>query len=190
MYTYEKWHRELNYSICISNQHYLLLSTHCHFRGRFRENRHWLNKAYFLNAYLSNNWSYWYTGRYFWPSLICCKPMMTSSNGNIFRVTGPLCGESTGHVRGIHRSPVNSPHRGQWCGALMFSLICAWISGWVNNREAGVLRRHRAHHDVTVNLSRINGCSGWLLAWLHDGMATLSKSMSLCAQNVERTQGA
>ena len=32
----------------------------------------------------------------------------------------------------------------------MFSLICAWINGWVNNREAGDLRRHRAHYDVTV----------------------------------------
>ena len=38
-------------------------------------------------------------------------------------------------VRGIHRSPVKSPHNGQWCGALMFSLICAWIHGWVNNRH-------------------------------------------------------
>ena len=28
-------------------------------------------------------------------------------------------------VRGIHRSPVNSPHKGQWRGALKFSLICA-----------------------------------------------------------------
>ena len=53
-------------------------------------------------------------------------------------------------VRGIHRSPVNSPHKGQWRGALMFSLIFAWINGWVNNREAGDLRRHRAHYDVTV----------------------------------------
>ena len=46
--------------------------------------------------------------------------------------------------------PVNSPHKGQWRGALMFSLICAWINGWVNNCEAGVWRRHRAHYDVTV----------------------------------------
>ena len=55
-------------------------------------------------------------------------------------------------VRGIHRSPVNSPHKGQWRGALMFSLICvcAWINGWVNNCEAGDLRRHGAHYDVTV----------------------------------------
>ena len=53
-------------------------------------------------------------------------------------------------VRGINRSPVNSPHKGQWRGALMFSLICIWIKGWVNNREAGDLRRYRAHYDVTV----------------------------------------
>ena len=53
-------------------------------------------------------------------------------------------------VRGIHRSPVNSPHKGQWRGALMSSLICVWIDGWVNNREAGDLRRYRAHYDVIV----------------------------------------
>ena len=53
-------------------------------------------------------------------------------------------------VRGIHRGPVNSPHKGQWRGALMFSLICAWINGWVNNRGAGDLRRHQAHCDVIV----------------------------------------
>ena len=53
-------------------------------------------------------------------------------------------------VRGIHRSPVNSPHKGQWHGALMFSSICVWINSWVNNREAGDLRRCHAHYDVTV----------------------------------------
>ena len=47
-------------------------------------------------------------------------------------------------VRGIHRSPVNSPHKGQWCGALMFSLFGVWINGWVNNPEAGDLIRYRA----------------------------------------------
>ena len=62
------------------------------------------------------------------------KIMMTSSNGNIFRVTGHLCGEFKGHGR----------------GALMISLICAWIKGWVNNGEAGDLRRYRAHYDITV----------------------------------------
>ena len=53
-------------------------------------------------------------------------------------------------VRGIHRSPVNSPHKGQWRGAMKFSLICTWINVWVNNRKAGDLRRNRAHYDITV----------------------------------------
>ena len=53
-------------------------------------------------------------------------------------------------VRGIQQSPVNSPHKGQWRGALMFCLICARLNGWVNNREAGDLRRHHDHYDVTV----------------------------------------
>ena len=52
--------------------------------------------------------------------------------------------------RGIHRSPVNSRHKGDWCEALMFSLICAWLNGWVNNGEVGDLRRHRAHFDAIV----------------------------------------
>ena len=73
--------------------------------------------------------------------------MMTSWNGNIFRVTGywPF-------VRGIHRPPVNSPHKGQRRGALMFSLICARINGLVNNREAGDLRRHRVHYHAICNI--------------------------------------
>ena len=62
-------------------------------------------------------------------------------------------------VRGIHRSPVNSPHKGQWRGALMFSFICVWINGWVNNCEAGDLRRYRAHYGVTVmwHVKRLSG---------------------------------
>ena len=71
-------------------------------------------------------------------------------------------------VRGIHRSPVNSHHKGQGLcagnspvtgefpsqrpGAQSFDafLICAWINDWVNNREAGDLRRYRVHYVVTV----------------------------------------
>ena len=54
-------------------------------------------------------------------------------------------------ARGVHRSPVNSPHKGQWRGALMFSLV--WINDWVNNRQVGDLRRYRPHSDVTVIVS-------------------------------------
>ena len=57
-------------------------------------------------------------------------------------------------VQGIHRLPVNSPHKGQWRGALMFSLICAWINGWVNNSDAVDLRCHRSHYDVSVMMMR------------------------------------
>ena len=53
-------------------------------------------------------------------------------------------------VRGIHRSSVNSPYKGQRRRALMFSLICIWINGWGNNREAGDLTRYRAHYDVII----------------------------------------
>ena len=53
-------------------------------------------------------------------------------------------------VWGIHQSLVNSPHKGQWRGALMLSLIYAWTSCWVNNRYACDLRCHCTHFDVTV----------------------------------------
>ena len=111
--------------------------------------------------------------------------LMTSSNGNIFRVTGPLwgggwgwagcgvwwgvwgvwgvwgggvwgvggvgCGGVEGWGGGeIHQSPVNSPHKEQWRGALKFYLICPWTKGWVNNHDAGDLRHHRPHHGVIV----------------------------------------
>ena len=55
-------------------------------------------------------------------------------------------------VRGIHWSPVNSSHKDQWRGPLVFSLICTWINYWVNNGEAGDLRRHRAHYNVILML--------------------------------------
>ena len=66
--------------------------------------------------------------------------MMTSSNGIISTLLAICAG----------KSPVNFPHKGQWREALMFSLICAWMNAWVNNREDGDFRRHRAHYDVTA----------------------------------------
>ena len=64
--------------------------------------------------------------------------MMTSSNGNIIRVTGHMCGEFTGESQC------------RW--GLIFSLICPWINDWANNREAGYLRCHNAHYGFTVML--------------------------------------
>ena len=73
-------------------------------------------------------------------------------------------------VREIHRSPVNYPHKGQWRAALMFYLICVWINDWVNNREAGDLRRYRAHSDVIVMVPI--GRSHWqnVSIGLHNGL--------------------
>ena len=67
--------------------------------------------------------------------------IMSSSNGNIFRVTCPLWGNPP--VTG------DSPHKGLWSGALVFSLICAWTHGWASNRDADDLRRHHNQYDVT-----------------------------------------
>ena len=90
--------------------------------------------------------------------------------------------------------PVNSPHKGQWRGALMFSLICALISGWVNNGEAGDLRRNRAHCDVIVMrkghakfgvhvpyaLLSLSSCRG-------HGLETLTELLALCDGNPQVT---
>ena len=78
--------------------------------------------------------------------------MMTSSNGNIFLVTGPLCGEITGPGEFPTQRPVTRSFD---------VFFCVWINDWVNNREAGDLRRHRGHYDVIVMI----GPSRWL-PWL------------------------
>ena len=66
--------------------------------------------------------------------------MMTSSNGNIFRVTGLCAGNS----------PVTSEFPSQRPVTRSFEIlfICVWTNGWVNNRDAGDLRRHGGHYDV------------------------------------------
>ena len=60
------------------------------------------------------------------------------------------------HLRRIHRSPVNSPYKGQLGGTSKFSLIYAWTSDWVNNRKAGDLTHNNAHYDATVMLWPFN----------------------------------
>ena len=47
-------------------------------------------------------------------------------------------------------SPMDSPRKGQWLGALMFFFICARTNDLANNCDAGDLRRHRGHYHVTV----------------------------------------
>ena len=95
-------------------------------------------------------------------------------------------------VLGIHRSPLNSPHKDQWSGALMLPVICARIDVWPNNREAGELRRNRAHYDVTVmharicmptSLVRFDSCKSLCKLWTNvfpivDVMGVASKNAS------------
>ena len=86
-------------------------------------------------------------------------------------------------VRGIHRSPVNSPHKGQWRGALMFSLICVWINGWINNIEAGDLRHYRAHYGVIVMVTWPQLVYSLQLSdamWRHRAGSTLGQVISHC----------
>ena len=53
-------------------------------------------------------------------------------------------------VRGIHRSPMDSPHKGQCREALIFALICAWTNGEANNQDSSDLRRHLSHYDIIL----------------------------------------
>ena len=94
---------------------------------------------------------HWNNGTDHRHSKSCCdksspaRRTMTSAYGKIFTLLA-FCGRN-------HRSPGNSPHKAQRPGALMCSLICGWINDWENNRDAGDLRHHRAHHDVTVMIT-------------------------------------
>ena len=110
-----------------------------------------------------------------WPGFLCYQPISQHDVDNIssthpslswwrhqmetFSALLAICAGNSPGMRGIHRSPVNSPHKGQWRGALMFSLIYTRIHGWVNTGEAGDLRCHHAHYDVIVMLNTCN----WVL---------------------------
>ena len=99
--------------------------------------------------------------------------MMTSSNGNIFRVTGHLCGEFTGSRR------IPPPHKGQWRGASMFSLMCIWINGWENNRDAGDFRRYRAHYDVIVMNLAYPGEMGTIYPLLYNRLRVWTRDWTI-----------
>ena len=130
-------------------QEYCLSSPNTLYHAGMSKFKHKLWKSHLLSKPQAS-WSYTHLRKKDNSTLIHrCKQgrnyanRMMSSNGNIFRITGHLCREFPG-PRWIFF------HKGQWHGALMFSLICAWIYDWVNNRKAGDLRRYRAHHDNIV----------------------------------------
>ena len=91
-------------------------------------------------------------------------------------------------ARVIHRSPGNSPHKGQWSGALMVSLICARINSWVNNGKVSmqlalvVILSHVGCYDLV--------CSSTLFlkkSWLFSGFVQSSsgKLLPLCRSSYE-----
>ena len=87
---------------------------------------------------------------------------MTSSNGDIFRVTGPLWGNLPMTGKFPSQKPVTRA---------LVSLISAWTNGWVNNRDAGDLRRHRSQYDVTVMAldARTSVCFCYITLYLKKG---------------------
>ena len=61
----------------------------------------------------------------------------------------PLC-------EGNPRITDDSPHKGQWCVAMMFSLMCVWTKVCANSRDAGDFRSQGTHCDVIVMWNAIN----------------------------------
>ena len=76
--------------------------------------------------------------------------LLTKMSGAIWRHQMEIFPGHWPFVRGIHRWPVDSPHKGQWRRALVFYLISAWTNVWA---YMGDLRPHRTHYDVTVMAS-------------------------------------
>ena len=71
-------------------------------------------------------------------------------------------------VRGIHLSAVNSHTKASDAEHRCFLWSAPWLNGWVNNREAGDLRRHRGHYDVIVISSRHDrelSCDNLIMHW-------------------------
>ena len=123
-----------------------------------------------INRGNSEQYSYFFKTCLVWPIVYLSQfqgyshfcHIMTSSHKNIFGVACPSWWrhqmETFSALLAIcaRISPVqvNCPHKGQSRGALMFSLICAWINDWVNSREAGDWRHHRGYYDVNVMFVR------------------------------------
>ena len=128
--------------------------------------------AAILQAMISNafSWKKWLSIKYlidFVPSgpidskLAMVQVIMTSWRRHEIETFSTLLA----FCEGIHRSPVDSPLKDQWCEALMFSLINAWTNDRANNRDADDLRRHRAHYDVTVKLGVEQATEHYLKQW-------------------------
>ena len=159
------WHTEYSYRMVISLYYDIEIGSKCSRRSiciAWLCHRHWIRWWIFISG-CTCNWSIFCLAQ---QQLVCSQGavhrkviegrwlmqiqagmeggvqwinMMMSSNGDIFRVTGPLCGEFTGH-RWIPRTKASDTEL--WC--------FLWTNDWINNQDVGDLRRYHAHYDVTV----------------------------------------
>ena len=84
-------------------------------------------------------------------------------------------------VRIIHRSPLNSPLKGQWHGALIFCLICAWINGWVKQSWDWWLETHSRPLWRHCNAMPVNViCNQWDIACIQMFCLTLVALVIWC----------
>ena len=110
--------------------------------------RYWFASCLAASHYLNQCWPGWRMH-------ICIAPLLCRCHADVIK--WKRFPRYWPFVRGIHRSSVNFRHKGQWRGALMFSLICAWTNGWANNRDPGDLRCHHVHYNATVMRSWHHG---------------------------------
>ena len=146
----------------------------------FREIFTW-NNAMHDNKVLNKLSTCWTTGH--WQ---CCLSLNIMSSIPSYHYSNVIISATASQITGvwiiywpfvkrIHRSPADFPHKDQWRGALLLSLICVLINGWANNRDAGDLRRHRAHYDVTVMYDFTS-----VLWQQHKVQRTVNVSYTLC----------
>ena len=89
-------------------------------------------------------------------------------------------------ARGIHRWPVDSPHKGLWHGELIFSLMRLWTNSWAISRDAGELRCNGAHFDVTVMSTPVLTDMTIQIFWRSSQSAACWPSSSECEEKVRK----
>ena len=104
------------------------------------------NKAYRCGSNSSGTWVRCFHIHVDITSTICCKlgyPAIDNvTKWKHFPRYWPFVWE-------IHQWAVDSPLKGQWSGALVFSFIYASTNSWANNQDTDNLRHHYAHYDIT-----------------------------------------
>ena len=93
-----------------------------------------------------------------WLCFLCFHGYIISIQRSIWPMFVRVASFASHKIKSKSITTTINTHKGQCREALKFSLICTWINGWVNSREAGDLIRYRAHYDVTVMSLTQNKC--------------------------------